>query len=370
MRSPAIPLFSSARAEAGVDLREPIDRVLRSHHYILGAEVQGFEAEFARYIGVAHCVAVANGTDALEIALRALGVASGDRVVTAANAGFYASTAIHAVAGTPLYADIDDERMTLAPAAVERALAHRPKAVIVTHLYGRLADVEAIASLCRAAGVALVEDCAQAHGAALRGRRAGSFGDIACFSFYPTKNLGAAGDGGAITTNHEGLERRSRQLRQYGWSRKYAVDVAGGRNSRLDEIQAAVLRAKLPTLDAQNAERRRLAARYDTAFAQLPLRVAGSRAADDVVHLYVVRTRRRDQLRSALLEAGIGSDIHYPVADHSQAAYAKQAAAVELPLTEAACRECLSLPCFPGLSDAEQDQVIEAVRAFFSVDPR
>lgn len=184
-----IPLFSASAANAGVNLESALMRVVQSNWYVLGSEVSAFEREFAAYIGTAECVSLANGTDALELALRAVGVSAGDRVVCVANAGFYGSTAIHAVGATPLYVDVEERSLNMAPAALAEALQHKPKAIIVTHLYGQLADIEALAKLARKAGVAVIEDCAQAHGATLKGRRAGSFGDVGCFSFYPTKNL-------------------------------------------------------------------------------------------------------------------------------------------------------------------------------------
>ena len=371
--APAIPLFSAAAVNAGVDLSAAVQQVLDSHWYVLGQQVQGFEAEFARYVGTEHCVSVANGTDALELALRAVGVSCGDKVVTVANAGFYSSTAIHAVGAVPLYVDVDAASLTLSPPALEQALASRPAAVIVTHLYGQMADMPALVALvalCQRAGVALIEDCAQAHGAALAGRKAGSWGQLACFSFYPTKNLGALGDGGAITTGNAVLAASLRTLRQYGWSSKYTVAVPGGRNSRLDEMQAAILRAKLPWLDAQNAQRRHIAARYNTAFAALPLQCPASVGADYVAHLYVVRTPQRTALRAFLQSHGVATDVHYPLADHLQPAYssASWALAGTLEVTQAACASVLSLPCYPGMPDTDVESVIHAVQQFFAQD--
>jgi len=368
MSTPGVPFFSPTGAAFGVDLGACLQRVADSGWYVLGPEVRDFEAAFAHYIGTPHAVGVGNGTDALTLALRALGVGAGQRVVTVANAGCYASTAIVQIGARPSYADIDPERMTLAPDALAAALATGPvAAVIVTHLYGRMADIEAVAALCRQAGVPLIEDCAQAHGARVAGRRAGAWGDIGCFSFYPTKNLGALGDGGAVATGDSTLAERLRALRQYGWSRKYEVTLPGGGNSRLDELQAAVLRAKLPRLDAANAHRRDIAARYSAAFADLPLRCPPPPGEDNVVHLYVVRTPRRAALQAHLAVCGIASDVHYPLADHLQPVQAA-ASAPALPVTEAACAEVLSLPCYPGLTAAQCQQVIDAVRGFFTPD--
>jgi dTDP-4-amino-4,6-dideoxygalactose transaminase len=361
-----IPLFSSAVANQGLGLAEALARVVASNSFVLGREVAQFEDEFAAHTGVAHCISVANGTDALELALRALGVGPGASVVCAANAGFYGSTAILQVGAAPVFAEVDDRTLTLAPAALESALRDRPAAVIVTHLYGQLAEIEPIARMCRAAGVPLIEDCAQAHGAERGGRRAGSFGDIACFSFYPTKNLGALGDGGAVLTADPELAASLRSLRQYGWHRKYEVTRLGARNSRLDELQAAVLREKLKHLDRQNGERRAVALRYGEGLAGLPLLLPASVGADHAAHLYVVRTPKRDALRQHLLEAGVATDVHYPIPDTRQPALQGRFDAVSLPVTESACRTVVSLPCFPGLAGADVERVIASVREFFS----
>lgn len=362
-----IPLFSAAAANAGLDLVAAVERVLNRHWYVLGEEVTQFEREFAAYNGAPHCVSVANGTDALEIGLRAVGCGTGDKVVTVANAGFYSSTAIRACGATPLYVDVDEHSLTMSPAAFERALADAPRAVVVTHLYGRLADIETIVEIAGRAGIPVIEDCAQAHGARRNGRIAGSFGDIGCYSFYPTKNLGAVGDGGAIVTRHAALDERLRRLRQYGWQSKYQVVEPGGRNSRLDEIQAAILREKLPHLDAWNEQRRSIAARYNAAFAELPDMRLPAVGEDFVAHLYVVRVAKRDAFQDFLRQRGVASDIHYPIPDHRQHAYAQPSiAAGGLPATDTACGQLVSLPCFPGLRDDELATVIAAVQAWFS----
>ncbi len=349
--------------------QEAIGRVMGSQWFILGAEVEAFEREFAAWCGVDACVSVANGTDALELALRACGVGAGDGVALAANAGYYGSIAVNLAGATPLYVDIDEATMTMDPASLARVLESesRPKAVIVTHLYGRLANIEELCELAARAGVTLIEDCAQAHGAMRGGRKAGSFGALGCFSFYPTKNLGALGDGGAVVTSDPALAARLRQLRQYGWASKYHVALPGGRNSRLDEMQAAVLRVRLSWLEQWNASRRDIARRYSAAFASLPL--AAPAPVDDayVAHLYVVRSPERDALRAHLAARGVATDIHYPVADHRQAVAAQGAGgACSLPVTERACATVLSLPCFPGLGAEEADQVIAAVSSYFA----
>lgn len=360
-----VPLFCAASAAQGLDLPALLRSVVDSQRYMLGPRVQAFEEAFAAYVGVRHAIGVANGTDALELALRGLGLGPGQRVLTVANAGFYASTAIRAVGAEPVYAEIDDAMLTLAPAALAEALAgQRLHAVVVTHMYGQLADMPAIAAQCEAAGVPLIEDCAQAHGARRDGRQAGAWGDIGCFSFYPTKNLGALGDGGALVTTDDALAARLRALRQYGWGTKYEVVHEGGRNSRLDELQAAVLEAKLPLLDEANARRRAIAARYGAAFAGLPLQAPLAQGEDYVAHLYVVRSTQREALRAHLSAQGIASDVHYPLPDHRQPVVADACAGVRLPLTEAACAQVLSLPCFLGMTDSQVEQVISVVADF------
>ena len=360
-----ISLFSDIAVNANLDLQSPLKRVLDRHWYVLGEEVAGFESAFSAYVGVNHCITVANGTDALEIALRGLGVTRGDKVVTVANAGFYSSTAIHAIGAVPVYVDVDEVSMTMAPAALSAALADKPKCVIVTHLYGQMADMGALLRLTRDAGVPLIEDCAQSHGARRDGRQAGSWGDAACFSFYPTKNLGALGDGGAIVTNNMELDARLRILRQYGWSAKYQVTTQGGHNSRLDEIQAAILNEKLPHLDAWNSERRHIASLYNAAFACLQIISLPTIGEDYVAHLYVIRVNNRDAFRDFLKAEGVATDVHYPIPDHLQSAYPNACVVGPMCATEAASTSVVSLPCFPGLTVSEIDRVIAAVEMYF-----
>jgi dTDP-4-amino-4,6-dideoxygalactose transaminase len=321
---------------------QAIERVLARGWFILGPEVEAFEAEFAAYCGVRHCAGVANGTDALELALRASGIKAGDRVATVANAGMYSTTAILACGAIPVYAEIEPLTMLMDPARIPKA-----DAVIVTHLYGRMARMPEV--LQAAPGVPVIEDCAQAHGAVLDGRKAGAWGAMGCFSFYPTKNLGALGDGGAVVTNDSDVDKRLRALRQYGWTSKYTATVRGGRNSRLDEMQAAILRAKLPLLDGWNARRRAIAAQYG---------MVARGGLDDVAHLYVIRTTERERVRTALREQGIGVEVHYPIPDYKQEAVGISA---ELPETERACAEVLTLPCFPEMTDGEVERVKQSV---------
>jgi dTDP-4-amino-4,6-dideoxygalactose transaminase len=345
-------------------LREAADRVIASKRYVLGPEVENFEREFAAFCGSAHCVGVANGTDALELALRAAGVSRGDRVVLTANAGCYAATAARAIGAEPVYVDVSDD-LVMSVDGLDRVLTGA-SAVVVTHLYGRMAPIGEIAGIAGEAGVAVIEDCAQAHGAASSGRHAGTFGAAGCFSFYPTKNLGALGDGGAVITSDAQMASRLRALRQYGWSTKYRIEHAGGRNSRLDELQAAFLRTKLPHLPAWNAARVAIALRYCNGLRGLPLRLPDCPGDEYVAHLFVIRCADRRALRSHLAEAGIGTEIHYPAPDYAQPTDRVDGDARPLSMTESACREVLSLPCYPGMTDADVDRVITSIRAHYS----
>jgi dTDP-4-amino-4,6-dideoxygalactose transaminase len=341
-------------------------RVADRARFVLGEECERFEQEFADFCDVSHAIGTANGTDALEIALRALGVSVADRVLTVANAGMYASTAIRACGAIPQFVDVDESTMNLSPEHLSAALeaAPHPRAIIVTHLYGRMAPVEALLDVAARAGVPVIEDCAQAHGARANGQHAGSLGVLGCFSFYPTKNLGALGDGGAIVTQDQHLAGKVRQLRQYGWGEKYRVNMTGGRNSRLDELQAALLRARLPHLDAENDQRRTIAAKYAAEIRNPHIVVQARGGPSDCIHLFVVTSTRRDALAAHLAAHGIGSDIHYPVPDHLQPAFAGSMQALGLPVTERLASEVLTLPCHPGMSDQDASSVIAACNSF------
>ncbi len=364
MPTDTVPLNDLKRHTQSIaaELRAAMERVLARGQFVLGPEVEGFEHEFAAYCGTSYCVAMANGTDALELALRSVGVGPGDQVATVANAGGYSTAAIRAIGAIPVYVEISADGLNMSPEAFAAALTPAVRAVIVTHLYGQMADMPPLLAAADRLGIPVIEDCAQAHGAELNGRRAGSWGHVGCYSFYPTKNLGALGDGGAIVTHDEALARPARLLRQYGWSGKYLSSVSGGRNSRLDEIQAALLRTELPHLDGWNSRRRAIAAAYDSGLAALDLRLPGSLGLDYVAHLYVVRSAQREALQTALAAAGVATAVHYPVADHLQASSQDLGLARGyLPLTEAACDQVLTLPCFPELRDDEVTRVITAV---------
>lgn len=346
------------------DVSAAINEVLQSGWYVLGKQVNEFEQEFASYIQTTHCVSVANGTDALELALRALNIGPRHQVITVANAGAYSTTAILAVGGEPVYVDIDPDTYLLSMKHLRDLVGAETKAIVVTHLYGQAAPVDQVLSLAAEFGIPVIEDCAQAHGAMLQSRRVGSFGALGCFSFYPSKNLGALGDGGAVTTSDEKLASRLKMLRQYGWQSKYEITLAGGRNSRLDELQAALLRVKLPHLDKWNARRFEISKRYVDGIHHPMVAMPHILKGEFVGHLFVVRSRQRDGLREHLKQNGIMSEVHYPVPDYRQPAFAGMFPGIQLPSTECVCEEILTLPCFPEMSDVEVETVIKAVNGW------
>ena len=349
----------------GDGLKEAVERVMSKGWFVLGPECTGFEAEFALYCGTAHCIAVANGTDALELALRAVGMGSGRRVATVANAGFYATIAILQLGAVPVYVDVCEADRLMDLASLEQIVdAGEVDAIVITHLFGLMHDVERARHIADRAGIPLIEDCAQAHGARRGGRAAGSVGHVGCFSFYPTKNLGALGDGGAMVTNDSLTATRLRELRQYGWTAKYRVETPGGGNSRLDEMQAAVLRAKLPHLDGWNARRRDIARRYADTIRHSRVTCPEPRGEADVAHLYVVETPDPAGLRAHLEAGGIATDVHYPIPDHLQPAIAEGRAWAPLPVTEGLARRIVTLPCYPELTNQEVDRVAERINGW------
>jgi dTDP-4-amino-4,6-dideoxygalactose transaminase len=343
-----------------------IARVLARGWFILGEEVRVFEEAFAKFLGVKHVVACANGTEAIALALQAAGLARGDEVLLPANTCVPTLAGVRLAGGQPRLSDVDADTLTLDAGSAARALSPATKFLLPVHLYGGLADLDGLTALAADRRSTLIEDCAQSHGALLDERFAGSFGAAAAFSFYPSKNLGAYGDGGAVATNDPALAGRLRQLRQYGWSRRDVAEREGW-NSRLDELQAAILSAKLPFLAAENARRRKIAERYDAAFAELPLQRLVSRPGSvPSRHIYPVRLQRRDALREHLLSRGIETGVHYPVPLHLQPAYAFLGGRKgDFPVSENACETVVSLPIHPALSDADVEAVIAAARSFF-----
>lgn len=343
-------------------LQRVTEHVIRSGYFVLGPNLSRFEQAFAHYCGVNHCIGVANGTDALELGLKAIGVVSGDEVALVANAAMYGTSAVLACGATPVFVDIDLDTHNMSPTALEIACNRGGiKAVIVTHLYGRLANMDMIRPICQQRGIKIMEDCAQAHGAMdERGIKAGAFGDAASFSFYPTKNLGALGDGGAIVTRDDAIAGHARQLRQYGWSAKYTNELGGGRNSRLDELQAALLMEMLPELDGWNARRREISNRYSKEIRASALTTPPEARADNVAHLYVVRAKHREEVRAALAHSGVHTEIHYPTPDYRQPFLANVFSHIHLEHCEHDASTVMTLPCFPEMTDQEISQVVAA----------
>jgi dTDP-4-amino-4,6-dideoxygalactose transaminase len=343
-----------------------VSRVLAGGWYILGQEVSAFEQEFAAYCQAKYAVGVSDGTNALVLVMRALGIGPGDEVITTGHTAVATMAAIELVGATPVLVDIDPQYYTLDPQAVAQAITPQTKAIVAVHIYGHPADLTPLQALADRHKLYLVEDCAQAHGASYHGQRVGSMGIAAGFSFYPTKNLGAFGDGGAITTNDEGLYQTVLALRQYGWKERY-ISAIQGYNSRLDELQAAILRVKLRYLDEDTAKRQHLAALYTQALAGTALQTPAVRpGSEHVYHLYVVQTDDRELLMASLKEKGIGTAIHYPQPNHLQPAYAGRIGTIpdNLPALVKATPRILSLPLYPELSEGDVLTVIEAICNF------
>ena len=353
------------------ELREEIDsavqRVLESGHYILGPEVEAFESEFAKFCGAAHCSGVGNGLDALHLALRAMDIGPGDEVIVPSNTYIATWLAVSHCGATPVPVEPDQRTFNLDPVRIEAAITARTRVVLPVHLYGQPADMDSILAVARKHGLRVLEDGAQAHGARYKGRRLGAHGDAVAWSFYPSKNLGAMGDAGAVTTNDSQIAERVRALRNYGSGAKY-MNEAQGYNSRLDPLQAAILRVKLQRLDAWNERRRAVARAYDQGLAGLGLVLPYAPDwAEPVWHLYVVRHPRRDALQQALTDAGVGTLIHYPVPPHLQHAYASAAwHRGAFPLAERMADEVLSLPMGPHLSEESVRTGVSATAARFA----
>ena len=343
-------------------LRDAMTRVVSRGWFILGPEVEAFEAEFAAASGGGHAVSVGNGTDAIALALRALDIGPGDEVITAPVSAAFSALAILMAGATPVFADIDPDRLTLDPAAAEAAITPRTKAIMPVHLYGQPADMVAIQAIAKKHNLVVLEDACQAHLATCAGQPVGRFGAAAAFSFYPTKNLGALGDGGAVLTQDASLADRLRRLRNGGQSDKYR-HVEFGVNSRLDELQAAVLRARLQFLPQWTARRRAIAATYRDALTAAPVTVPPERDPGHVYHLFPVLTSDRDAFQRFLADRGVGTLVHYPIALHQQPALAGYTTA-PCPIAERISRDVCSLPLHPHLSDADVSMVVEAVHSF------
>ena len=344
-------------------INEAIQKVLDSGNYILGEEVKAFEAEFAQYLGAKFAVGCGSGTDALVLALKALDIGAGDEVIVPSHTAVATVAAIAMTGATPIYVDIESRYYTMDPKQVDAACSTKTRAIVAVHLYGQATAIDDLIHLAEARGIHVIEDCAQAAGAEWLGQKLGTIGDIGCFSFFPTKNLGAIGDGGAIVCKDESTSLRLRGLRQYGWD-DTRISREPGINSRLDELQAAILRVKLRNLTADNSQRRLLAQRYNEAFVGHPIQTPAERnGAFHVYHLYVIETDRRSELMAHLRNAEIYAGIHYPVPVHRMDAYGRDDSM--LPATERVVERVLTLPLFPGMSQIDQARVIATIDAFF-----
>jgi dTDP-4-amino-4,6-dideoxygalactose transaminase len=364
----AIPQFDLSAQYPAIDreIREAVERVLSSHQFILGREGAALEEEIARFSGVAHGVGTASGTDALVLALRSCGVAAGDEVILPPFTFVATGSAVSALGAKPVFADIHPNTYNMDPAQLERRVTSRTRAIVVVHLYGLAADMDPIMEFARRKHLPVVEDSAQAIGAAYKGRRTGSLGDVACFSFYPTKNLGACGDAGMIVTNSAERAARLRILRNHGQTEKY-ISSEQGWNGRLDEIQAAILRVKLRHLPRWQSARQAHAAEYTRHFSQIPgvMPPLVPDGYEHVFHQYTIRVEERDKLQRALMEKKIGSTVYYPVPLHLQPLYASLGHKTgDFPHAEHAAQEVLSLPMYPELRPAQLARVAEAVTEF------
>lgn len=340
--------------------------IIESGWFVLGKEVEKFETAFSDYCGTSHCVSVANGTEALELAIKSVNLGSGKRIATVANGGMYSTLAILSAGSIPVYIDIDPKTLTMSKSALANAMAQNEiDGIIVTHLYGQLADVT-IFDIAKHNNLPIIEDCAQSHGATRDFKKAGSFGDVGCFSFYPTKNLGAMGDGGAVVTNSAQINQELMKLRQYGWDKKYYVVKSGCRNSRLDEIQAGILNIKLEYLDEWNSKRRQIVDSVIKDCGNLRnISFPGCVDESYVAHLFIVRSTKRDLLRDFLKEKKIPCDIHYPIPDYKQKIFEHDILyKISLPNTEKASEEILTIPCFPEMTNIEISYIASALKEF------
>lgn len=362
---PADPKAGYLAAQEEIDAA--VKRVLLSGQYILGTELEAFEKEFAAWLGVKGVVGVANGTDALELALRAAGIGAGDKVLTVANTVTATISAIGATGAKPVFVDVEPDTMLMSLDAVETILTKmrdpRIKAIVPVHLYGQMVDMPRLMQLAEQNRLVVIEDSAQSHGATVAGRKAGAWGHLAAFSFYPTKNLGAFGDAGAVVGSDPLLLDQIRLLRQYGWRKRYVSDLPG-RNSRLDEMQAAILRVRLNRLESENARRSAIASFYSSSLKDLALKLPMVKEnRTHCWHQFAIRTPRRDELRAFLEKRNIFCGVLYPTPVHRQPAY--HDAALSLPQTEEVCAQVLSLPLHPGLSDEDTARVVQEIGNFF-----
>ena len=354
--------FQSYQAE----IEEAVLTVMRGNRYVLGDEVFSLEQEFADYVGTTAAVGVANGTDAIELSLRALDIGASDEVITVSHTAVATVAAVEAVGASPVLVDVESQFYTLNPSQLEEVTTSKTKAVIVVHLYGQAANMDEIKSFCAKRNLFLIEDASQAHGAKYNEKRLGSIGDIGCFSCYPTKNLGAIGDAGLITTNNTNLATKIRMLREYGWNER--ISEFSGRNSRLDELQAAILRVKLKYLDVDNSKRRKLAEYYTSELTGFPIQLPEIRAkTESVFHLFVIQTKNRQNLLDYFLQEGIQASVHYPVPVHLQPAYKDRiTTAIDMSRTESLTKKIISLPIYPELPLSNVEKIVVVLKKFLN----
>lgn len=366
--SEVIPLNDLKRSEIISDeTKRVIERVLASGHWVHGPEHTLFEQEFAEFLKIKHAIGVASGTDAIEIALRALGCQRGSTIVNVANAGGYTTIAAKAIGCQVIYCDIKPDDLLIDFESLGNLISRDISAVVVTHLFGNVAEIDKIAKLCREFNVPLIEDCAQAIGASSGGKMVGTFGDIGTFSFYPTKNLGCVGDGGALTTGDTALATKIKSIRQYGWSTKYDIQLEGGMNSRLDEMQAAILRIGLRKLNKDNERRRKIVAEYRLALQDSEIRLATTGEEGTSPHLAVLLLPahiERERYRKYLGTLGISTDIHYPILDIHQEGFSTNITSNTLEITESVSSQIVTIPLFPGLSELEISRIVTAISSF------
>jgi len=356
-------------AEIKDEVERGLAETIANCSFILGPNVQAFEQETAAYLGVKHAIGVASGTDALHLALIAEGIGQGDEVITTAFTFIATAEAIKYVGAVPVFVDIDPKTFNISPQAIEQAITPKTKAVMPVHLFGQPADMDYIEAICKAHNLKLIEDCCQSFGASINGKQTGAIGDAAGFSFFPSKNLGAFGDGGLVVTNSDATAAKLKQLRNHGSDVRYYHDIVGY-NSRLDEMQAVILRAKLKRIDQYNQARRRVAHRYSGLMADLPLTTPyEDGVGEHVYHQYTLLSGRRDEIMAALQAKQIGCAVYYPVPLHQQNVFKQECAGVSLPVTEAVAAKCFSLPICPFLSDAEIDEIVSVIRSVLTATP-
>ena len=353
-----------------LSLKDSIDgaiaNVLEGGSYVLGTEVTNFERQFSDYNGTSYAIGVGSGTEALHIALRAFGIGPGDEVITVAHTAVATAAAILLSGAQPVFLDVEPEFLTIDPNLIEGAITTKTKAIIPVHIYGQPCDMDSIMEIAHRKGIPVIEDCAQAHGATYKGNRVGAIGDVGCFSFYPTKNLGAIGDAGALITGDDCLAAKMRNLREYGWENDRTA-TGEGWNSRLDELQAAILRVKLTQLDIGNEHRRKHAQEYHDHLAALPVELPVERkSTKHVFHIYSIRVEKREALRSHLYDCGIQTNVHYPVPIHRQTYYRSIVGELSLPVTEHAAETVLSLPMYPELTVDQIRFIAQQVKSHYT----